>query len=112
MVLCQHRQVQASSIRYGCCCCCCCCTVSAPRAGAVINRSCCCCCSHAPPTMQVQAALHANQSSDKVSWPWTFCRHDKSLLSYDYADLQTSMLPLYDGLLARKSESAGVKCTN
>jgi len=48
----------------------------------------------------VQHALHANESSNLVTWPWVFCAHHH-ILQYQEADLQISMLPIYDNILTR-----------
>eukprot|EP00798_Chlamydomonas_sp_ICE-L_P017508 gene17508-23820_t len=59
----------------------------------------------------VQEAMNANQSQYQVPWPWTFCISDDSYLDYDYKDLQISMVPLYEALLARRRDAdASVPC--
>ena len=52
--------------------------------------------------LQVQIALHANQSENVVGWRWVFCDHGNPL-QYQEEDLQISMLPLYDEILSLKS---------
>jgi hypothetical protein len=45
--------------------------------------------------LQVQAALHANQTR-KLPWRWSDCTR---MISYSHDDLLSSMLPTYKNLL-------------